>query len=82
MKLTTFILPLLLLGFILGQYSITSVYNIHTLEENALDFTQIAYEAGCVKVKQDSKFDCRALSKDYRAEIEKIFHNKIWENKK
>lgn len=81
MRITTFLLPTLLTGFVIGQYTFTDYYNPHNLEENALEFTQQAYESGCISAKGNKDVDCKRLAEGYRSEIANIFHNKIWKDK-
>ena len=62
-------------------------HNIAVLEENTLNFVQVAYLSGCVKTEDGSTIqhdpgeydNCVAGSKKYRADIAEIFHNKIWD---
>jgi len=63
-------------------------HNIAVLEENTLNLVQITYVSGCVRIKDNppvlkpsqKDYDhCVVGSKEYRADIAQIFHDKIWD---
>ena len=83
LKLTIGI-PLLFIGFVLGQQMTMAVYDPKVLEDLVLQHTRSTYALGCsegiqlMTGKKETFLLCLDLAEKTVKEQEEIFRNKIW----